>query len=47
MSYIKLQTYMQSKLIKQEVKLSNVVYPFNRFEIMGVNAIKSQELCKL
>ena len=52
MSYVKLRTYvsmlsMQSKIIKQEVKLSSVVYPYEGFKSMGVKVIKIQEMCKL
>ena len=37
----------RSKIIKQEVKLSSVVYPYGGFKSMGVKAIKTQEMCKL
>ena len=49
MSYVKLRTYVstQSKIIKQEVKLSSVVCPYEGFKSMGVKAIKTQEMCKL
>ena len=49
MSCVKLRTYvsMWNKIIKQEVKLSSVVYPLEGFKSMGVKAIKPQELCKL
>ena len=49
MSYIKLRTYvsMRSKIIKQEVKLSSVVCPYEGFKSMGVKVIKTQEMCKL
>ena len=50
MSYVKLRTYvsiMWSKIIKQEVKLSSVVCPFEGFKSMGVKVIKTQEMCKL
>ena len=33
--------------IKQEVKLSSVVCPYEGFKSMGVKAIKTQEMCKL
>ena len=48
-SYVKLRTYvsMRSKIIKQEVKLSSVVCPYEGFNSMGVKAIKTQEMCKL
>ena len=36
-----------SKIIKQEVKLSSVVCPYEGFKSMGVKAIKTQEMCKL
>ena len=44
-----LRTYvsMRSKIIKQEVKLSSVVYPYEGFKSMGVKVIKTQEMCKL
>ena len=37
MSYVKLRTYvsMRSKIIKQEVKLSSVVCPYEGFKSMG------------
>ena len=49
MSYVKLRTYVstQRKIIKQEVKLSSVVCPYEGFKSMGVKAIKTQEMCKL
>ena len=49
MSYVKLRTYvsMPSKIIKQEVKLSSVVCPYEGFKSMGVKVIKTQEMCKL
>ena len=49
MSYVKLRTYvsMRSKIIKQEVKLSSVVCPYEGFKSMGVKVIKTQEMCKL
>ena len=49
MSYVKLRTYVstRSKVIKQEVKLSSVVCPYEGFKSMGVKAIKTQEMCKL
>ena len=49
MSYVKLRTYvsMQSKIIKQEVKLSSVVCTYEGFKSMGVKFIKTQEMCKL
>ena len=49
MSYVKLWTYvsMRSKIIKQEVKLSNVVCRYQGFKSMGVKVIKTQEMCKL
>ena len=34
-----------SKIIKQEVKLSDVVCPFEGFKSMGVKAVKTQEVC--
>ena len=37
----------RSKSIKQEVKLSSMVCPYEGFKSMGVKAIKSQEMCKL
>ena len=37
----------RSKIIKQEVKLSSVVCPYERFKSMGVKAIKTQEMCKI
>ena len=37
-------TAMWSKIIKQEVKLSSVVCPFEGFKSMGVKAIKTQEV---
>ena len=46
MSYVKLRTYV-SKIIKQEVKLSSVVCPYEGFKSMGVKVIKTQEMCKL
>ena len=48
-SYVKLRTYvsMRSKIIKQEVKLSSVVCPYEGFKSMGVKVIKTQEMCKL
>ena len=48
-SYVKLRTYVStgSKIIKQEVKLSSVVCPYEGFKSMGVKAIKTQEMCKL
>ena len=36
-----------SKIIKQEVKLSSVVCPYEGFKSMGVKVIKTQEMCKL
>ena len=36
-----------SKIIKQEVKLSSVVCPYEGFTSMGVKVIKTQEMCKL
>ena len=49
MSYVKLRTYvsMRNKIIKQEVKLSSVVCPYEGFKSMGVKVIKTQEMCKL
>ena len=49
MSYVKLRTYvsMRSKIIKQEVKLSSVVCPYEGFKSMGVKVIKTQEMGKL
>ena len=49
MSYVKLRSYvsMRSKIIKQEVKLSSVVCPYEGFKSMGVKVIKTQEMCKL
>ena len=49
MSYVKIRTYvsMQSKIIKQEMKLSSVVCPYEGFKSMGVKVIKTQEMCKL
>ena len=49
MSYVKLRTYvsMRSKIIKQEVKLSSVVWSYEGFKSMGVKVIKTQEMCKL
>ena len=47
MSYLKLRTYVRSKIIKQEVKLSSVVCPYEGFKSMGVKVIKTQEMCKL
>ena len=49
MSYVKLRTYvsMRSNIIKQEVKLSSVVCPYEGFKSMGVKVIKTQEMCKL
>ena len=49
MSYVKLQTYVstRSKIIKQEMKLSSVVCPYEGFKSMGVKAIKTQEMCML
>ena len=49
MSYVKLRTYvsMRSKIIKQEVKLSSVVCPYEGFKSMGVKVIKTQEMSKL
>ena len=38
---------MQSKIIKQEVKPSSVVCPYEGFKSMGVKVIKTQEMCKL
>ena len=38
---------MRSKIIKQEVKFSSVVCPYEGFNSMGVKAIKTQEMCKL
>ena len=32
---------MRSKIIKQEVKLSSIVYPFEGFKSMGVKAIET------
>ena len=48
-SYVKLRTYgySWSKIIKQEVKLSNLVCPYGGFKSMGVKAIITQEMCKL
>ena len=37
----------ESKIKKQEMKLSRVVRPFKGFNSMGVKAIKTQEMCKL
>ena len=34
-------------LVKQEVKLSSVVCPYEGFKSMGVKVIKTQEMCKL
>ena len=34
-------------IIKQEVKLSSVVCPYEGFKSMGVKAIITQEMCKL
>ena len=49
MSCVKLRTYvsMRSKIIKQEVKLSSVVSPYEGFKSMEVKVIKTQEMCKL
>ena len=49
MSYVKLRTYvsMRIRIIKQEVKLSSVVYPYEGFKSMGVKVIKTQEMCQL
>ena len=49
MSYVKLRTYVstRSKIIKQEVKLFNIVYQFEGFKSMGVKDIRTLELCKL
>ena len=49
MSYVKLRTYvsMRIRIIKQEVKLSSVVYPYEGFKSMGVKVIKTQEMCHL
>ena len=49
MSYVKLRTYvsMRSKIIKQEVKLSSVVCPYEGFKSMGVKVIKTKEMCQL
>ena len=44
MSYIKLRTYVRSKIIKQEVKLSGMVCSFEGFKSMGVKATKTQEM---
>ena len=41
---INLCEYMLSKIIKQEVKLSGVVCPFEVFKSMGVKVIKTQEV---
>ena len=38
---------MQSKIIKQEVKLLGVDCLYEGFKSMGVKAIKTQEMCKL
>ena len=48
-SLAQLRTYvsMRSKIIKQEVKLSSVVCPYEGFKSMGVKVIKTQEMCKL
>ena len=42
MSYFKLRPYMsmRSKILKQEVKLSSVVYPYEGFKSMGVKVSK-------
>ena len=42
MSYVKLRTYvsMRSKILKQEVKLSRMVYPYEGFKSMGVKVSK-------
>ena len=34
-------------LVKQEVKLSSVVCPYEGFKSMVVKVIKTQEMCKL
>ena len=49
MSYVKLRTYvsMRSKIIKQDVKLSSMVCPYEGFKSMGVKVINTQEMCKL
>ena len=49
MSYVKLRTYVskRSKIIKQEVKRSSVVCPYEGFKSMGVKVITTQEMCKL
>ena len=49
MSYIKLRTYVskRSKIIKQEVKRSSVVCPYEGVKSMGVKVITTQEMCKL
>ena len=46
---IRQQNYvsMRNKVIKQDVKLSSVVCPFEWFKSIGVKAIKTKELCKL
>ena len=48
-SYVKLRSYVntRSKIIKQEVKLSSVVCPYEGFKSMGVKVIKTQEMSKL
>ena len=38
---------MWNTTIKQEVKLSSMVCPFEWFKRIGVKAIKTKELCKL
>ena len=38
---------MRSKIIKQEVKLSRVVCPYEGFKSIRVKVIKTQEMCKL
>ena len=37
----------RSKIIKQEVKRSSVVCPYEGFKSMGVKVITTQEMCKL
>ena len=43
-SYVKLRTYVstRSKIIKQEVKLSSVVCPYEGFKSMRVKVIKTR-----
>ena len=45
--YVKLRTYvnMWSKIIKQEVKLSSMVCPFEGFKGMGVMAVSKLRKC--